>query len=148
MAQRFVGPSDIVIDAPSFDRISSFGEGQEYVFVDAFVSKSTVEAFDEGVLRRLSWRNIVQLDLSFCGPCKHRKTGHLGAIIHHDGFWISAIERDALQNVRHAKPADRCVDFNRERFAREVVDDRQRANTARILERVVNEVEGPSFVRR
>ncbi len=45
----------VVVKAPSFDNLPSFGECGEDVIVEAFVAKLAVKALNEGILRRLSW---------------------------------------------------------------------------------------------
>jgi hypothetical protein len=49
--------------SPRFDDFSSFIKREELVLVEALVSKLAVEAFDEGVLHRLTRSHEVQTDV-------------------------------------------------------------------------------------
>jgi len=40
----------VVVDAPRFDERPCFGDAGKPVFVEAFVAKLAIEAFDNGVL--------------------------------------------------------------------------------------------------
>lgn len=120
-------PALVVVDSPPLDDFASFGDRGEHVVVEAFVPKLPVEALDEGVLRRLSRRNVMQLYAMLSRPRKHCETCQLGAVIHHDGFWQSAFVGDPIEYAANASTADRGVDFDREGFTREVVDDIQRS---------------------
>ncbi len=59
IAERRVRSIRVVVEAPSLDDVTGFGKRFERMFVEAFVSKLAVEAFDEGILRWLPRRNVV-----------------------------------------------------------------------------------------
>jgi hypothetical protein len=52
-----VGPDLVVVLQPALDDRARFGQAGEDLLVQAFVAEATVEALDEGVLRRLAGRN-------------------------------------------------------------------------------------------
>jgi hypothetical protein len=64
----------VVVGAPGFDDIACFLQRCERVLVQAFIPELTVEAFDEGVLRRPARRDIMQSYTMFGRPRKHRET--------------------------------------------------------------------------
>src|SRR5665213_3417984 len=114
MAERFVRPASVVVLAPGLDRPASFGERLEDMLVEALVAEAAVEAFDEGVLRRLPWLDVVQAYSMRSSPRKHRKARHLRAVVHDDRLRIPAIIGDPIEHGSHPGAADRRIDFDRE----------------------------------
>jgi hypothetical protein len=80
----------VVIDAPLLDDSPSLGQRPEDIVVEAFISESTVEAFDECVLRWLTGIDLVQLYTTMLCEIKHRVTGQLGSIFHYKCRWKRA----------------------------------------------------------
>ena len=66
-------PTFVVVDPPFFDDIARFGERCKHVFVKALVAKLPVEAFDDGVLCRLTRRDIVKFNAMLSRLRKHRQ---------------------------------------------------------------------------
>src|SRR5437762_13752106 len=60
--QRTMRTHGVVIDAPRFDQCLRFGDAGEPMFVEAFVPKLAIEAFDEGVLDWLAGSNASELN--------------------------------------------------------------------------------------
>ena len=52
----------IVVDPPGFDDPAGFSEIGEQMLVKAFVAQSAIEGLDEGVLHRLTLRDVVAFD--------------------------------------------------------------------------------------
>lgn len=117
-------PASVVVFAQGLDRAPGFSQRQENVLVEALVAETAVEAFDEGVLRWLPRRDVVQAYSMRRGSCKHRQTRHFGPIIHNDRLGISALAGNPIEHGRHPCTADRRIDLDRQRFAAEVVHDR------------------------
>lgn len=127
LPERSVRSRAVVVKAPSFDNLPSFGECGEDVIVEAFVAKLAVKALYECILRRLAWRDVMQLYTSPRRPCKHRKTRQFRAIVHHQSLRIRpAFSRDAIENASYTRSAYRCVHLDCKRFPGEVVDDVER----------------------
>ena len=49
--------------------------------VEKLVAQTAVEAFDEGVLHRLAWRDVMPLDRGLAGPCQDGVAGEFAAIV-------------------------------------------------------------------
>jgi hypothetical protein len=47
----------VVVDPPRFDQRLRFGDAGKPMFVETFVAKLAIEAFDEGILDGLAWSN-------------------------------------------------------------------------------------------
>ena len=87
-----MGAGRVVFGAPPFDDPAGLSEAVEQVLIQAFVPEPAVEALDEGVLHRLSWRDVMPLDAGFVGPGEHgirgewcapRLTGQAAAAVKH-----------------------------------------------------------------
>ena len=79
-----MGPSGVGVGHPSRDQITGMGEVAERRFVQELVPHPAIEAFDEGVLHRLSWRDIVPLDLVVGAPLQDRVRGQFRPIVTDD----------------------------------------------------------------
>ena len=80
ITQTAVWPELVIVLAPGFDQVARFGEPEEKMFIEAFVAKFAVEAFDEGVLYWLAGLDVVPGD-PLGGPAQHRTTGEFGAVV-------------------------------------------------------------------
>ena len=58
----------VVVDGPGRDQIVGVGEVSEQRLVQELVAQAAVEAFDKGILDRLSGSNVVPLHLRLAGP--------------------------------------------------------------------------------
>ena len=77
LSQGAVGSDVIVFMAPRLDGVASVLEGQEPVHVQAVIAERAVEALDEGILRRLSGLDEVELDATRVGPSIERSAPEL-----------------------------------------------------------------------
>jgi hypothetical protein len=122
------------------------GQRCELMLVEAFVAKSPVKTLDESVLRWLPGLNEMQANLAIASPACHRDRCQLCAIVHDDGLRIAANFANRIENAGNASPRERGVDFNRQAFAGEIVDDIERSDAAPRFEAIVDKVKGPAFV--
>ena len=75
--------SDLVeVRPPRLDLAPGVVQRQEPVCVQAFITQTAVEAFDEGIVGRLARPAEVQRDAVDVGPMVERPTGKFGAIAH------------------------------------------------------------------
>ncbi len=51
-----------------------------------------------------------------------------------------------MQNACNTRTTKRCINLDRKRFTREVVDDVKSSNASAVLQGVMNEVERPPFI--
>lgn len=58
-------PDAIVVEAPGTEDHPSMPRGGQQCFVQALVSQPALEAFVEPVLLRLTWRDVMPLDVAF-----------------------------------------------------------------------------------
>ena len=79
-----LGAVDVVVRAPVGQRGAGMGQRRDQGFVQQLIAQPPVEAFDEGVLRRLARRDVVPVDLAFVGEGESRVRGELGAVIRDD----------------------------------------------------------------
>src|ERR1700733_14069436 len=63
IAERTVRPDGVVIVLPDRQGRARVGERGEDGLVEQLVTQSSVEAFDEGILLRFAWRDVVPFNL-------------------------------------------------------------------------------------
>jgi hypothetical protein len=110
------------------------------MFVEAFVAKLPVEAFDEGIFDRLTGANEAQVDAAGVGPRIERTPAEFWAVVHHQDLRQADGLSEAIEDADDAQTWKRPVDFDRDAFAREVVDDVQRAEPTAVGQGVDHEV--------
>ena len=69
-----MGPQVIVVVTPRLDGRARFGECEEDMLVEAFVTQAAVERFDEGVLQWLARLDVVPIETTG-GPAQDRAAG-------------------------------------------------------------------------
>jgi len=74
-------PAPVVIPLPFFKRAAGIARCAKQRFVETFVSKLVVEAFDKAALLGLSRRDVMPIDTRFLNPFEDRHTGELSAIV-------------------------------------------------------------------
>ena len=95
-----VGPCRVIIDPPGFDDTPSVTETVEEMLIQALVAQPAIEALDEGILCRLSRRDVVPLNAGFTDPFQDRMAGQLCAIAHWEGWlWLG---HGRLRRFTHA----------------------------------------------
>ena len=79
-ADARMGAVGVVVIAPVGQRSAGVDQRREQGFVKQFIAQPSVEAFDEGVLRRLAGRDVVPVEFAFLGEGQDRVRGELGAV--------------------------------------------------------------------
>ena len=69
---RRVWAFGIIIDPPTLDHSAGLGNAVEEFLIQAFISKASIEAFDERILCWLSWRDIVPIHSTSMRPFENR----------------------------------------------------------------------------
>ena len=54
----------VVVKAPQFDELACLRQADEFVLVEAFITKAAIEALDVDVLRRLSGCDVMQTEVA------------------------------------------------------------------------------------
>lgn len=96
-----VRPYFVVILSPDLQNLAGLPNAGEQCLVEQLVSQLAIKALHKPILLRLTWRNVMPLDLTGCLPCQHRLTGHLGAIIAHDELRLAIDVDELIQLPRH-----------------------------------------------
>ncbi len=122
------------------------GKGCEFVLVEAFVTKTTIERFDERVLRRLSGLDEMQPNFAIACPARHGDAREFCSVVHHDGLRIPSNRTDRIKDASNSTAAKRRIDLDRKALAGEIVDDVERSNSPTRFKTVVNKVERPAFI--
>ncbi len=88
-------PRLVVVLSPCFDRGLCIDQARKVVLVQAFISKFTVEAFDESILHRLARLNERERDSVPMCPEVERLSLELGTVVTNDSRGKSALSQRA-----------------------------------------------------
>ena len=140
--------SDLVkVRPPRLDLAPGVVQRQEPVRVKAFVAQSAIEAFNEGIVGRLSGPAEVQRDAVDIGPMVERPRDKFRAIVHPDlGGGAATFKQQAVHDSDHLLTLDPLIDMNRQALAGVGIDDGQGAKTLAVEQGVGHEVHRPDLV--
>ena len=82
-------PVVIVVVAPCRNHAAGMAQRREQVFVQAFFSHPSVEAFHQTVLHGLAGRDVMPTNLAVFLPFQHRIAGQLRAVVADHQAWIA-----------------------------------------------------------
>ena len=136
----------IVVPPKRIDLVLRVLQRRKPVHVQAFVSEPAIERFDCGVVRGFTPTAEVQDDAVGIGSQVHRRTDELRPVIAIDPLRQAALEPQALERGRHIVAAQASTDVDRQAFAREEIDDRQRTKAPTIGQLIGDEVHAPDVV--
>ena len=125
-AKECVRAALVIVPSPGLDLGSGVGDGQEPVCVQALVAKATVERFYERIVGWFARSAEIQRHAVLVRPAVERLRDELWPIVHANGLGRAADRRDPCHRLDHLLALDPLVDVDRQRFAGEGVDDRQR----------------------
>jgi len=120
----------------------------EPVRIQAFVSKSAVEAFDVAVLHGLAWLNVIGRDLPVDTPGHETARSEFRAIIHADRSGTAAALDNTIENASDSLARKRAIGFQRQTLPCEVIDDREHAYRASACQTIAHEIQRPLCVGR
>ncbi len=116
-AEAGVGAFGVVVRAPGGLRDAGMVQGREQGFFQQFISEAAVEAFDEGILGRLSpsrglqanrcrasGRDLFPVKLAIIHKLQNRVRGELGPIIADNPLGLAAGVEQGRQFPRHPSP--------------------------------------------
>ena len=129
-------PDIVIVISPEGQFLAGIREAVEYLLIQAFIPQAAVEAFDQAVLLRLSWVDVMPGDASIACPLEDRRAGKLSAIIADNavGFAVSPDHRGQLP--RNARTRKAGIGDQPEILAGAIIVDRQNAELARRTEGV------------
>lgn len=126
----------VVVVAPCRNQMAGMAQAGEEVLVQAFVPQAAIEALDQAVLHRFSWRDVMPLHPSILRPFEHGVRRQFGSVVadHHTG--IAPHLGDPVQLAGNADAGDRRIHDRRQALPAEVVDHAEDADPAAVSQRV------------
>ena len=96
-------PLGLVVEAPAFEDGTGLRQRAEQGLVQQLIAQSAVEAFDKGILHRLTRDDVMPADPLAVSPGQDRCRGQLGAVIGDDRLGVAA-DRDVVVKLpRHPR---------------------------------------------
>lgn len=136
----------VVIGPPVIGTATCLEDRHETVHVEELVADLTVERFNAALLRWLTGRDEVQLDILLGCPAQHGVARELRAVIKPNRLGQPAFEGDPFKLPDSVGASQRVVDVQRQALAGEVVDDGKGSNRAAVLNPIVHEIDRPTLV--
>ena len=139
-------PDQVVVGSPALDDVACLSQAGEPMQVHAVLAELAVEAFREGILRRLSALYEAQSHTCSLSSQEHRLGGELRAIVQNQGpgQWPSCSE--FIEVSGQAGAGDPRVNDLADVLAGEVFDEVEDPEPPAIGELIGQEVRGPAFV--
>jgi hypothetical protein len=142
-------PDIVVVIAPDGQFLAGIREAVEYLLIQALVSQTAVETFDQAVLLRLTGVDVVPGDAGIARllpgrrltsiavrAFEDRRAGELGAIIADDAAGLAINPDQCGQFPRHPRARKAGIGNQRKVLSGAVVDDSQNAEFSGRAERV------------
>src|ERR1700676_2024269 len=117
------------------------------MLIQAFITESAVEAFDERILDGLAWLDEAELHALLVGPLVEHAARELRPVVQLDLLRCPALHHDPAQDACHPPGWERGVDLDRQTLAGEDVDDGQQPDPPAPGQRVADEVPRPALVQ-
>ena len=73
-------PENAVVILPCRQHHPDVGERREQCLVEQIIAQPPVKALDQGALCRLTWRDVVPVDVLLLRPLQDCHAGELGAV--------------------------------------------------------------------
>src|SRR5574343_462369 len=94
-------PMLVVVSAPSSDQDTSLGQARKPMVVQALISESAVEAFDERILRRFACLDQLELHAVLVGPLVQSLAGEFRSLVCPDRLGIAPETRRLIEHPGH-----------------------------------------------
>ncbi len=147
VCKRAVRPLAVVFLAPVVEGSPNVIQCAEPARVQAFVAKTSVEAFDVSVLHRSSWLDVDQVDPAFFCPAQHAPRCELRSVVGTHTLRLATLLDQLIQRSRHATAAKARISLQHQALARERIDHTEDANHPAVRQSIHDEVHRPLLVR-
>lgn len=141
-----MGAVQVIVVSPVFDNLPCMAVAGEEVLVEAFITQTSIKAFHEAILRRLSRRNVMPLDGVILLPFKDGIRRQLGPVVRNNHAGIARPERDLVQLAADTLAGQRVVDHGRKALSAEVVENTENAKASAVDQSIRDEVQAPALV--
>ena len=130
----------VVVDHPPVGGFPNFSQGTEQVKTQHFISISSVEPFDIGVLVWFSWLNVVDHHAGSFGPRDKVAAEKLWTVIGPENIWKAPLRAKPFKYSNQSLAGERRVDFYCQAFTVEVVNDVEGSESLAAIECVAHKV--------
>ena len=134
-------PDVVVVIAPGGQILTGIGEAVEDLFIQAFVTQAAVEAFDQPILLRFAWVDVMLGDAGITCPFEDRGAGELSAIITDNTVRFAVNPDHRGQLPRHPRTRKAGIGNQPQILACAVIVDCQNAELAGCTEGVRDEIQ-------
>src|SRR5205807_7783916 len=122
----------VVLLEPLFCLLSHFVQGLKHEHVEHRFAVAAIESFDKAILHRLAWFDELESYAMLLGPVSQRDGDEFGTVVRSHLEGIAAHSGYALKDAYHSFSGQAEINFDRQRFAIEVVDHIESAKATTI----------------
>src|SRR5262245_52121135 len=108
--------------------------------VEQLISKSSVEALDVRVLIRFAWLDVLNCHSRRLGPLNERFTEKFRAIVGTQDLRQPTLTAQALEDSDQSLRSNRCIDFDVQRLAIEIVNDIEQPKATTTVQGITHEI--------
>jgi len=127
-----VGAMVVVVVAPGRDQLPVVAQVGKQRLVQALVTEASIEAVDEAILDRFSWRDVVPPDLAILLPFQDGVRCQLRPLIVGDHAGIAMHPGNVVEFTANPLPRQGGVHDRCQAFQAEVIDDAEHAEAATV----------------
>ena len=142
-----MGSVFVVFHFPMADLLANLVEVSEQVEIEHFVSDTVVEAFDKGILIRLTAFDVIDEDTVLGAPTREDLTQELRAVDDAQDVGQVAFSFDPLEQPHEASRSKGSVDLDSDGLPVVVIDKIEQPKARTLVQRVAHEVGRPDLVR-
>jgi hypothetical protein len=142
-----MGSFSIVKASIVFDDDAGFGDGKEDFLIQALVSKSTMETFNEWILPGTARLNIQRLHVGGMTPILNDMCDKFRSIIRANMRRSPLEIGQALKGIQYVTTVDRASRMNQQTLAGILIDHRQHLHGATVGGPIHNKIPRPDVAR-
>src|SRR3977135_140418 len=141
-------PLFVVLLEPHFGLFTHLIQTLKHVHVEHRLAIAAIESFNETILHWFARFDELECHLVLLGPFSQRQGDELRTVVSSELEGIAADSGYPFKLAHHALGRQAEVDFDRQRFAIEVIDAIKSPEATAIPQRVAHEVCWPTFFHR
>ncbi len=146
MAQRAMRSQGIVVVTPGIKFFPYINEVKKEVYVEAFVTEPTVEAFHEAIFDRPAGAYEIELNSRLVGPSVYSPAAKFCTVVDSYGRWQAPGSSKPLQAKDHLLAGQGKVGPKLQTLSGILIDERQDPEVASVLELLRDEIHRPSLI--
>src|SRR5258708_32043284 len=133
-------PLFVVLLEPHFGLLPHLVQSLKHIHVEHRLAVAAIESFDKAILHRFAWFDELERNTMLFGPLRQSQRDELWTVVCSELEGIAADSGYPFKLAHHSLGRQAEVDFDRQRFAIEVVDDIEGTEPPTVPQCIAHEV--------